>query len=70
LASLKNTWLATRRGLGSAAPIDIDIYVAMTEGVWIYEPKAHAPLPYLGGDIRADTGVQDRAPELGPCCPW
>jgi nitroreductase len=39
--------------------IAIDIYLAMTEGVWIYEPKAHALLPHLAGDIRAETGIQD-----------
>jgi hypothetical protein len=39
--------------------IVIDIYVAMVDGVWIYEPKTHALLPYLTGDIRAQTGLQD-----------
>jgi nitroreductase len=37
----------------------IDIYVAMADGVWTYEPKAHTLLPYMAGDIRADTGLQD-----------
>jgi hypothetical protein len=37
----------------------IDIYVAMVDGVWTYEPKAHVLLPYLTGDIRAQTGLQD-----------
>jgi Nitroreductase family len=37
----------------------IDIYVSMVDGVWIYEPKTHALLPYLTGDIRAQTGLQD-----------
>ena len=37
----------------------IDIYVAMANGIWIYEPKAHALLPHLPGDIRAQTGLQD-----------
>jgi nitroreductase len=37
----------------------IDIYVAMADGVRIYEPKAHALLPHLQGDIRAATGRQD-----------
>ena len=37
----------------------IDIYVALAEGVWIYEPKAHTLLPHLKDDIRAQTGVQD-----------
>ena len=31
--------------------IVIDIYVAMVDGVWIYEPKTHA--------LRAQTGLQD-----------
>lgn len=39
--------------------IAIDIYVAMTDGVWIYEPKKHVLLPHLSGDIRAQTGLQD-----------
>ena len=37
----------------------IDIYVAMANGVWLYEPKAHTLLPYLKDDIRAQTGLQD-----------
>ena len=37
----------------------IDIYAAMADGVWLYEPKAHKLLPHLNGDIRADTGTQD-----------
>jgi nitroreductase len=37
----------------------IDIYVAMADGVWIYEPKAHRLLPYSKDDIRAQTGLQD-----------
>src|SRR3974390_64370 len=39
--------------------IAIDIYVAMVDGVWIYEPKTHALLPHLSGDIRAHTGLND-----------
>jgi len=37
----------------------IDLYVAMSDGVSIYDPKAHALLPYLPDDIRAQTGLQD-----------
>ena len=36
----------------------IDIYAAMADGVWIYEPKAHKLLPHLHDDIRAKTGTQ------------
>jgi len=37
----------------------IDVFAAMSDGVWLYEPKAHRLLPYLQGDIRARTGTQD-----------
>ncbi len=37
----------------------IDVYAAMADGVWLYEPKAHALLPHLKDDIRAQTGRQD-----------
>lgn len=37
----------------------MDIYAAMADGVWLYEPKAHVLLSYLKDDIRAQTGTQD-----------
>ena len=37
----------------------IDIYAAMAEGVWLYDPSKHRLVPHLSGDIRADTGLQD-----------
>lgn len=37
----------------------IDVYAAMLDGVWLYDPDAHALLPHLKDDIRADTGLQD-----------
>ena len=43
----------------------IDVYAAMADGVWLYDPKQHALLPHLSADIRAQTGLQDfvaRAP--------
>lgn len=43
----------------------IDIYAAMADGVWLYDPKQHALLRHLSADIRAQTGLQDfvaRAP--------
>lgn len=36
----------------------IDVYVARADGVWLYDPAAHALLPYLPDDIRAQTGLQ------------
>lgn len=37
----------------------IDLYLAMADGVWLYEPQSHSLQPYLTGDIRAQTGLQD-----------
>ncbi len=37
----------------------MDIYAATADGVWLYEPKSHALLPHMTGDIRAQTGQQD-----------
>jgi nitroreductase len=37
----------------------IDVYAAMEDGVWLYDPKRHALLPHLPADIRAQTGRQD-----------
>jgi nitroreductase len=43
----------------------MDIYAVLADGVFLYDPKAHALQPYLNADLRADTGLQDfvaRAP--------
>jgi nitroreductase len=37
----------------------IDVYAAMADGVWLYDPQQHALLPHLALDIRAQTGLQD-----------
>jgi nitroreductase len=37
----------------------IDVYAAMSDGVWLYEPKAHSLIPHLRTDIRPQTGTQD-----------
>jgi len=37
----------------------IDVYASMADGVWLYDPEAHALRPHLGADIRAQTGTQD-----------
>lgn len=37
----------------------LDIYAAMADGVWLYQPETHKLLPYLKDDLRADTGLQD-----------
>lgn len=36
----------------------IDLYLAMQDGVWFYEPNAHTLLPHSTEDIRAETGEQ------------
>jgi SagB-type dehydrogenase family enzyme len=38
---------------------EIDIYVAMAEGLYIYDANSHALKPILAGDNRAATGTQD-----------
>ena len=37
----------------------IDVYLAMADGVWLYEPARHALVPHVSVDIRAQTGKQD-----------
>jgi nitroreductase len=37
----------------------IDVYAAMADGVWLYEPKSHALVRHMPDDIRAQTGLQD-----------
>jgi nitroreductase len=37
----------------------IDVYAAMADGVWFYDPKAHALQQHSRADIRALTGTQD-----------
>ena len=37
----------------------IDVYAAMADGVWLYDPQQHALRLHLGTDIRKQTGLQD-----------
>ena len=37
----------------------MDLYVAMADGVWTYDPKSHALQRHMTEDIRALTGLQD-----------
>jgi len=37
----------------------IDVYAAMADAVWLYEPKSHTLVQHRRGDIRAQTGLQD-----------
>jgi len=38
--------------------MEIDLYVAMADGLYLYNAKAHSLDPVLAGDIRAETGRQ------------
>jgi len=38
---------------------EVDIYVAMAEGLYLYDAKNHVLKPVLSGDIRSITGRQD-----------
>jgi SagB-type dehydrogenase family enzyme len=37
---------------------DVDIYVVLKEGVYLYEAKTHELLPVISGDYRKNTGMQ------------
>lgn len=37
----------------------IDIYAAMKDGLWLYDPQRHTLIAHPTGDIRAQTGRQD-----------
>jgi nitroreductase len=37
----------------------IDVYAAMADGVWFYDPTSHSLALHLETDIRAQTGLQD-----------
>jgi len=39
--------------------IVIDVYAAMEDGLWLYDPKRHALVAHPAGDIRAQTGQQE-----------
>ncbi|MDD2889965.1 MAG: SagB/ThcOx family dehydrogenase [bacterium] len=38
---------------------DIDIYVVLKEGVYLYDAKQNELIPVISGDYRKDTGMQD-----------
>lgn len=38
---------------------EIDVYVALAEGVYLYDAKTHSLNPIIAGDFRALCGVQD-----------
>lgn len=40
-------------------PMGVDLYAAMADGVWLYEPGLHALRRHLDADLRALTGIQD-----------
>jgi SagB-type dehydrogenase family enzyme len=50
---------AKRTAPSASNRLELDIYVAMPEGLFLYDAKAHRLEPVLGEDIRAATGTQD-----------
>ena len=44
-----------RTAPSSRSTMDIDLYLAMADGVWIYDPKAHRLVAHLPDDVRAET---------------
>lgn len=57
---------AERPGLGRTAPSamnrqEIDLYVALPAGVYVYEPQPHRLRPVVSGDLRARLGPEAAA---------
>jgi nitroreductase len=44
-----------RTAPSSGGAMDIDVYLALANGVWIYDPKTHAIAQLLPDDIRGET---------------
>jgi SagB-type dehydrogenase family enzyme len=38
---------------------EVDIYVALPEGLYLYDPKSHSLMPVVAKDLRQATGKQD-----------
>ncbi|PKL82468.1 MAG: nitroreductase [Ignavibacteriae bacterium HGW-Ignavibacteriae-3] len=38
---------------------EVDVYIALPEGVYLFEPKTHTLIPVAEGDLRALFGIQD-----------
>ena len=38
---------------------EVDIYVALPDALYLYEPKAHSLTPVVAKDLRQATGTQD-----------
>lgn len=39
--------------------IETEVYLALPDSVWRYDPAGHRLMPHLAQDMRAQTGVQD-----------
>jgi nitroreductase len=44
-----------RTAPSSHSMMDIELYLAMANGVWIYDPKGHRLAPHMPDDIRGET---------------
>ncbi len=44
-----------RTAPSSHTTLDIDLYLAMADGVWIYDPKAHRIIQHMPEDVRTET---------------
>jgi SagB-type dehydrogenase family enzyme len=43
---------------------EVDVYVAMAHGLYVYEPKSHTLQPVLASDVREKTGMQPFVKEV------
>jgi len=44
-----------RTAPSSHSAMDIDVFLAMADGTWVYDPKAHQLVLHMAEDVRADT---------------
>ncbi|HET6607544.1 MAG TPA: nitroreductase family protein [Rhodopila sp.] len=42
---------------------ELEVFVLMSDGVWLYKPESHSLKLYFGGDIRSLAELQDVAPD-------
>ncbi|MCS7338203.1 MAG: nitroreductase family protein [Verrucomicrobiae bacterium] len=46
---------------------EIDVYVALQRGLYLYEPKTHTLQPVLAKDVRGETGMQPFVKDAPVC---
>ena len=56
---INRTDISKRTAPSASNMQEIEIYVSMQDGVYLYDAKEHSLISFMSGDIRAGTGTQD-----------